>query len=447
MKILLGAGAASLALLVAACSTPAGLPSMPDWPPPTEAPTGYDGRSNGMVSAATHRADQRTFEDAATVAQGLGPLYSARACSECHQSPVTGGVSQVLELRVGHTDSEGRFRDPEIRIDDGSAVIRGRSLVNGHSICPNARFPYVNIQEHVPSSENIRALHTPLNLLGDGLVEAVADETFRRIARRQCRSTRGQICGQTLAVPVLEAPGTTRIGRFGWKDQHASLLSFAGDSALNEMGITNSLFPEEVTRLCNTAREPNDWHDVDGLEDIERFARFIRATKPASRDARLAADLEARRGARLFARIGCDTCHVDTLITVPAGTRLNGGRLVVPVALGNRRFHPYSDYLLHDIGTGDGIVMALHEHYGPRLHETRWPGMSRQSAFEASARRMRTAALWGLRTRGALMHDGASRTLHEAILRHRGEAWVVTRRYQRLSEDDEHAIEVFLRSL
>src|SRR5207247_231131 len=220
--------------------------------------------------------------------------------------------------------------------------------------------------------ETIRTTRASLNLLGDGLVEAVADETLIEIARAQRRATRGTIRGQALYVPILEAPGETRIGRFGWKDQHASLLSFSADAYLNEMGFTTRLFPDEVTTLCNTASEPNDTTHADGLADFERFARFVRATKAPARDTVLAATPAARRGSELFDAIGCATCHVRTLVTAAAGTAINGGTDTIPSALGEKAFHPFGDYLLHNIGTGDGIVMAMPEHYGPAVYKVTW---------------------------------------------------------------------------
>src|SRR5438270_543654 len=105
----------------------------------------------------------------------------------------------------------------------------------------------------------------------DGLVEAVDDSALIELSRKQCKETHGRICGLALYVPVVESPGTTRIGRFGWKDQHASLLSFSGDAYINEMGITNALFPDEVTKLCNTVSEPNNTPEADGLGDIDHF--------------------------------------------------------------------------------------------------------------------------------------------------------------------------------
>src|SRR5450759_552324 len=77
---------------------------------PTEAPTGFDNKSNGVVDDATHQADQTKFEEVEQLSDGLGPLYNAQSCRECHQSPVTGAASQVTELRVGHLDSHGQFQ-------------------------------------------------------------------------------------------------------------------------------------------------------------------------------------------------------------------------------------------------------------------------------------------------------------------------------------------------
>src|SRR5207244_2512357 len=217
-----------------------------------------------------------------------------------------------------------------VRFAPVAVPISAPTLGNDRAISPNPEFPDSEIQERVPDTETIRTTRASLNLLGDGLVEAVADETLIEIARAQRRTTGGTIRGQALYVPILEAPGMTRVGRFGWKDQHASLLSFSADAYLNEMGITSRLFPDEVTTLCNTAAEPNNTTGADGLADIDRFARFLRATKAPARDTVLAATPAARRGSQLFEAIGCATCHVRTLVTAAAGTVLNGGRDTIP---------------------------------------------------------------------------------------------------------------------
>ncbi|HEX2712726.1 MAG TPA: di-heme oxidoredictase family protein [Candidatus Acidoferrales bacterium] len=415
-------------------------------PQAPEAPTGFDNKTNGVADDATHQADQAKFDEVEAISDGLGPLYNAQSCRECHQDPTSGGASQVTELRVGHKGPDGRFRNPEIPIARGAEIISGRSLVNDRAICPNGAFPDTEIHERVPDTETVRTTRISLNLLGDGFVEAVADQTLIDLSHQQCKGTHRDICGQVLHVPVVEAPGETRVGRFGWKNQHASLLSFSGDAYLNEMGITNRLFPDEVTKLCNTASEPNDTPGPDGLADIDHFARFLRATKAPARDQVLAATDKAKRGSELFDKIRCSTCHVRDLTTAAAGTKINGGTFVIPDALGQKTFHPFGDFLLHDVGTGDGIVMAMEEHYGKNMYKITWKNFSPES-FQSTQNKIRTAPLWGVRLRNRLMHDGESFTLRDAIVRHRGEAKNVTRRFKRLPRADQEAVLEFLRSL
>jgi len=433
MKLLITAASLTIALI----SVPAQL---------LDAPTGFDNKSNGMVDDATHQTDQLKFEEVDTLSDGLGPLYNAQSCSECHQNPVSGAGSQVTELRVGHLGPGGHFRTPEIPIAHGAEIITGRSLVNDRAICPNAAFADKEIQEHVPETETIRTLRLSLNILGDGFVEAIADQTLKDLSKQQCKTSHGKICGQVLYVPIVEAPGQMGVGRFGWKDQHASLLSFSGDAYLNEMGITNRLQPNEVTKVCNTVSEPNDAIGPDGLSDVDHFARFMRATKAPARDGQLASSTTAKKGLGLFDKIGCAACHTETLITAPAGTKINGGTYVIPAALGSITFHPYGDFLMHDVGTGDGILQATPEHYGNKVFQIMSDYMSKQD-FESSRKKIRTAPLWGVRLRPRLMHDGASLTLHDAITRHSGEATHVTKQFEKLKKNDQEAIVDFLKSL
>jgi CxxC motif-containing protein (DUF1111 family) len=414
--------------------------------PPAEAPAGFDNKTNGVTDDATHQADQKTFEEIEQISDGLGPLYNAQSCRECHQNPVSGAASQITELRVGHLGPEGHFRNPDIPIAHGAEVISGRSLVNDRAICPNATYPNNEIQERVPETETIRSLRLSLNLLGDGFVEALSDQTLIDLATQQCKSSHRKICGQVLEVPIVEAPGQMAVGRFGWKDQHASLLSFAADAYLNEMGITNRLQPDEVTKLCNTVSEPNDTPGTDGLSDIDHFARFIRATKAPARDSQLAGSALATKGDALFAKIGCATCHVETLTTAPVGTKINGGTFTIPAALGSVTFHPYGDFLMHDVGTGDGILQATREHYGNKVFQIMSAYLAKQD-FESSRNKIRTAPLWGVRLRPRLMHDGASLTFRDAIVRHAGEAAHVTQQFEKLKRDDQEALIEFLKSL
>jgi CxxC motif-containing protein (DUF1111 family) len=255
-------------------------------------------------------------------------------------------------------------------------VITGRSLVNDRAICPNAAFPDKEIQERVPETESIRTLRLSLSVLGDGFVEAIADQTLIDLAKQQCKSSHQKICGQVLFVPIVK-PGQMGVG--GTRlEKAASLLSFASDACLNEMGITNRLQPNEVTNLCNSASEPNDKPGPDGLSDIDRFARFIRATKAPARDSQLANTATTNKGLGLFDKIGCATCHVETLTTAPSGTKINGGTFTIVPALGSLTLHPYGDFLMHDVGTGDGILQATREHYGHRVFQQMAGYLSKQ---------------------------------------------------------------------
>lgn len=100
----------------------------------SEAPTGFDDHSNGVIDDSTHKADKEAFDAVKAIADGLGPLYNAQSCRECHQNPTSGGASQITELRVGHRGPDGRFRNADIPIARGKVVISGRTLVNDRAI-------------------------------------------------------------------------------------------------------------------------------------------------------------------------------------------------------------------------------------------------------------------------------------------------------------------------
>src|SRR5262249_14422732 len=155
-----------------------------------------------------------------------------------------------------------------------------------------------------------------LSILGDGFVEAIADDTLVAISNNQPASMRGQV----IRVPVSEANGALRVGRFGWKNQHASLQSFAADAYLNEMGITSPLQPTENTssgeRVASFDKVPDPENNGS---DVLAFAQFMRSLKVPPRDENVAATADAVAGSLLFTSIGCDTCHVRQIVTAPTG--------------------------------------------------------------------------------------------------------------------------------
>ena len=373
---------------------------------PAEAPAAFSPGTmtlvtNGLVDQATFDADRAVFEEQEGRADGLGPVYNAQSCAECHQNPVTGGISQITELRAGHFDG--------INFIDHV----GGSLINDRAINPA-------FQERVLGGNEVRTFRTSLNTLGDGFVEAIDSNTLVAISNGQPSGMRGQF----IQVPVNEASNALRGGRFGWKNQHASLKSFSADAYLNEMGITSPLQPRDNT--SNGTVVDDGVPDPENLEDVDLFAEFMRATGVPPRDLVLAATADAQAGSSLFSQVGCTTCHVRNITTAPAGTVINQGDLTVSASLGHKLIHPFGDFLLHDVGTGDGIV---------------------QNGGQSTRNKVRTAPLWGVRSRDRLMHDGETVNRNEAILRHAGEATSVINNYRSLSTGQKNQLILFLNSL
>jgi CxxC motif-containing protein (DUF1111 family) len=390
-----------------------------------EAPAGFDGQTNGYLAQNVMDDGADAFSEIETPEKGLGPIFNGASCAECHQNMAVGGAVQSMEFRAGHTSRGEHSRDDYFhnfrrrRDPNGSSstftaasgvlangdIIPDRSLINQRSICAEA-------QERVTDKDNTRASRLALSVLGDGFIEAVPDDTFLEIAKRNH--------GQAIMVPVLEVPNTLEVGRFGWKDQHASLLSFSGDAYINEMGFTSFLFPDEVTTVCQPpgVPQPNDTED-----DTHIFAEFMRSTKVPPRGP---ITQEVMQGQIIFEQIGCTGCHVETLTTAPTGTAIHGGAFVIPEALGGKQFHPFGDFLLHDVGTGDGI---------------------QQNGPAETANKIRTMPLWGLRTRTQLLHDASAGTYAEAIERHQNEGADETFRYRRLSPAQKQLLFQFLGSL
>jgi CxxC motif-containing protein (DUF1111 family) len=288
--------------------------------------------------------------------------------------------------------------------------------------------------------ETIRSFRASPILVGLGFVESIADGTLLAIRDSQPVGMRGT----AIEVDVTEAPDQTRIGRFGWKNSVATLKSFSAGAYLFEMGITSPLLPREQTSLgrsvafADTVPDPEDTGGEEGHgEDVEAFTRFMRSSKAPPRNSAMVLNDATDPGSLLFDSLQCSVCHVRTIITAPVGSVINGGTFVVPPALGNKIIHPFSDFLLHDIGTGDGIV---------------------ETNGEITRNKIRTAPLWGLRTRDKLMHDGGSSspptnsgaqsfTFNEAILRHAGQASSSRSAYQALPTLRKEQLIRFLKSL
>ena len=333
--------------------------------------------------------------------EGLGPLFNAAGCAACHNVPVIGGMTPMTEMRAGHRDADGKFH-----------VVGFTTLFQMFSI------PDHRCQAVMPPEVNVIARRMPIPLFGAGLVEAVPDEALLALEDPFDRDRDG-ISGRAAIVTDV-ATGQRRVGRFGWKAQIATLLTFSGDAYTNEMGITNDMFPleplggisQERLRECDLVKDPEDRVDPrTGKRAIDNFESFMKFLAPLPRGP---ITDEVRAGEQVFTTIGCASCHVAVLTTGANGS----------AALHRKTLALFSDLLLHDVGTGDGIEQDA-----------------------AQQNEIRTPALWGLRLRRPLMHDGSAATVSDAINRHGGEAAGVIENYRRATDQMRRALFAFLDSL
>lgn len=328
------------------------------------------------------------FTETERAFDGLGPFYSGTSCADCHRDPVLGGSGPQRIRRAGTLLSDGTFVEPP-----------GGSLIPSFSIHGNVASP------EIPLGANVIGLRRPLPLFGAGLLEAIDDATLISLADAS------KPYGVKGKVAWVEEPGGTgpRVGRFGWKDAHATLSGMCDQAYRDEMGITNRLYPDELVpngddallAELDTTIDPES--HVGDLEAIVGFVRLL-APPPAAGTA----------GEEVFLQTGCGVCHVPTLTT---------GASSDP-AFDRRTLRLYSDLLLHDVGTGDGIPQAA-----------------------ASGAELRTTPLWGLSRRSALLHDGSATSIEAAIERHAGEATEVVSRYHALSDRQRQSLLGFLGGL
>ncbi len=369
--------------------------------PPQQAQFGNPFNALSATELAAFNDGRDEFVKVETVTDGLGPVFNGRSCGECHNSGGAGGGSPRLVTRFGRT-TNGTF-DPLSQL--------GGSLIQNQGIGPRDGSTHAFRPEQVPLIANTVARRRSTPLFGLGLVDATPDSVFIDLAAQQA-ARRDGIAGHASMVDNLSA-GMKTVGKFGWKGQNPTLFQFAGDAYLNELGITNPQFPNENCPQGNCAELAfNPAPGINDTTDTQALADFMKFLAPPSRGP-ISADATA--GEAVFNRIGCDTCHVATLRT--------GGS---PTAALNRViYHPYSDFLLHDMGSlGDGIVQG-----------------------SATASEIRTPPLWGLRAITTFLHDGRAGTIEEAITAHEGQGRASRDRFQQLNATDRARLLAFLRSL
>jgi len=401
---------------------------------------------------------QSNFKELEEVPQ-LGPVFNGRSCAGCHSQPAIGGAGLFInEIRVRDNVAPG-----PVHIFAVDSMLRaGPQSQNGTTIfangieaeplgcqltapgcqlsaCQKEEAARTTFRSSLPVCDpasasfakggNCAVGRAANPLFGLGLVEAVSGQTLIDLAHSEPSAVRG-------TARMVTELGKTRVARFGWKDDHATLRAFSAAAYLNEMGITNPDEPIEVS-YCALGRKQfavalqtndgiEDTTDPDGRADIDRFSDFMRALDPPPR---LAQNASARNGAGLFEQAGCAGCHAPNLQTGanPASfiPKTTGGIAIsstLDLALASRVFHPYSDFLLHDIGSlGDGITSGT---AGPRM--------------------MRTAPLWGVRAKSVFLHDGRAHDLTTAILLHDGQGKTAAKAFGALNASQQQDLLNFL---
>jgi CxxC motif-containing protein (DUF1111 family) len=405
---------------------------------------------------------QLNFKEIETAPQ-IGPLFNGTACAGCHSQPAIGGGGLFInEIRVRKNPQPGPVHifavDNMLRSgvqSQGANSIFATGVQSEPlgcqitapgcqlSACQQEEALRTTFNADLPTCDttsadfaaghNCIAGRASLATFGDGLVEAVSDSSFQQLAESEPASVRGAI--KMVAENFTDAK---HVGRFGWKDDHFSLRAFSGDAYLNEMGVSNPDNPTDTSSCAmgvsqygiqletDTLEDPTG---DDGRADIDRFTDFMRALAPPPR---LPQNSSALNGASLFSSVGCGGCHSPTLQTasnpgsfIPASTGGTPMSSSVNEALSSQTFHPFGDFLLHDMGSlGDGITSGS---AGPSL--------------------MRTAPLWGVRAKSVFLHDGRAGDLPTAISLHDGQGKAAADAFNALSSSQMQDVVNFLNSL
>jgi CxxC motif-containing protein (DUF1111 family) len=396
-------GAMVLGLCAMVVATFAQGPPPPPPPPPPVAAVPFPNLTSSQLAA--WNAGKSAFLAPATVPGGLGPVFNQAACAQCHGgAQATGGSSSILTTRFGRIINS-QF-DPMVAYGGPTLQSQGIGKFNGVNF----------VGEVVPPQATIVAHRRTIPLFGLGLVDAIPGSAIMALAKHQATAT-----PSTAGVPSIATDpitGESVIGKFGWKAQQPTLLDFTSDALINEVGVTTPVYPSENCPQGNcTILAANPAHSNPNQPNslIQTITNFMTFNAPPTPPPSGPPNPTIQAGAAIFANIGCANCHTPTWQTSPN-----------PIAaLNNVTFAPYSDFLLHNMGTlGDGIVQG-----------------------SATGTEMRTAPLWGLRFETSFLHDGRAATVSQAILDHAGQGAAASYNFSTLTATQRSQLLAFLNSL
>jgi len=390
------------------------------------------------------------FQHNFSISEGLGPLFNGKSCFECHGMPKAAGgeghdVASTGVLRIGARKASSRSKslpddqfkaiateaDVDLLLSAGGPALSRKSITNefrtefplSESAPPNA----------VPTNAAFLGLRHAGPLFGSGLLEAIPDADILKNAERQSKLF-PKLAGRAIYQKDI-ITGQRRLGRFGWKNQHPSALSFSAEAENMELGVTNPFkssvkLPSGQKELppglrSRLPKEPND--NGTKLFHIAYFQALLAPPAPAAPTA------QTIKGEQLFEKLQCAVCHqpemktaAKVFIVEPELSAAGKPEFRQAAVLENKPVRLYSDLLLHSMGSelADGLPQS-----------------------GAKGGEWRSTPLWGLRFKRFYLHDGRTEDLVEAIESHGGQAAAASKAFSGLSEEARSDLLAFLKSL
>lgn len=390
------------------------------------------------------------FKKKFTVKEGLGPLFNGESCFECHGQPgyAVGGegrdnsstsIVNFARRLPSSPKSKKPFaevaesigkRDVDFFLEKGGPSQQKRSITTED---PDLLPFHIQVDaDMIPANADIISPRHSPPIFGDGLIDNIADADIIANSIKQ-NIEHPEMAGRPISAVdrYTEAP---RVGRFGWKNQNVNLFNFTTGAMNIELGLTTYLnstenssksfgiFPKEVYQVIPPG--PNDKGDI--LVKLNYFQALLAPPKRGE------ITEEVKRGEKLFAQTNCAVCHQPSMNTTPVGYVIDPDSPLPKLnymkvdALSNKKFYPYSDFLVHQMGKelADGFPQE-----------------------GAKGGEWRTTPLWGLRFKKFLLHDGRTQVVHDAIMYHGGQAEKSKQAYAALPKADQDALLAFLNSL
>jgi di-heme oxidoreductase (putative peroxidase) len=319
----------------------------------------------------------------------VGPLFNGQSCGSCHNTPTVGGMGVDADTFVTRVALISNVFDP--MSGHGGPIARRHSISELGVAC--------GIPTGVPPQANATSLRSAMTLRGTALMDSIVLSDIVAAQAAEPPGVRGR----------LNVLADGRAGRFGWKAQTATLVEFMGEAFRDEIGITNPIAPRDLVDGCGASNTRPE-ADALPLTAIVSFLNTIDPPEPAS------ATLTSS-GAKLFADIGCASCHKPSYRVL--GSTANASGAILTAFL-------YSDLLLHDMGAdlADGFEQG-----------------------SATGSEFRTAPLWRVSDRQHFLHDGRASTIFEAILAHGGQASGAVVAFKALSDADRQVLLDFLHGI